>query len=103
MNFLDPRINNFSEKIWYVDPRSPLTLQNYKILLKKNPKIQNLNKVASKIGAAPTKQNINRVLKSKKFHDPKEITIKVKKRKIQKNTRIINNVLRELYRLQNKI
>lgn len=99
---MDPLINNYYTKMWYIDPRSPLTLRNYKILFRKNPSIQNLNTVARKIGSAPTKRNINRVLKAQQIHDPKEITLKIKKRKI-KNATNVRPLLRELQRLQEQI
>ena len=102
MNYLDPRVNNYYTKIWYIDPRSPLTLRNYKILFRKNPNIINLNTVARKIGSAPTKRNINRVLKAKQINDPKEITFKIKKRKIQTTIKV-NNLLKQLKQLQNRI
>jgi hypothetical protein len=60
MIIFDPRIGNYSKKILYIDTRSPLTVQNYKILFKKNPSIKQLNSVAKKLGSAPTKRNINR-------------------------------------------
>jgi hypothetical protein len=102
MNYLDPRVNNYYKRMWYIDPRSPLTLRNYKILFRKNPSIRNLNTVARKIGSAPTKRNINRVLKAKQIHEPKEITLKIKKRKIQTIIKV-NNLLKQLQKLQSRI
>lgn len=102
MNFFDPRIGNYNQKIWYIDPRSPLTIQNYKILFKKNPNVRQLNPIAIKIGSVPTKRNINRVLKARGITDPKLLTVKLKKKQIQ-NAINVNPLLRELQRLQERI
>lgn len=100
MNVFDPRLNNFSQTMWYINSQSPLNLKNYKVLMKKNPNIQNLNKIAKKIKSVPTKRNIKRVLKQKQIQNPKKITIKVKQVKIHA---VNNQLVNELRRLQSMI
>lgn len=104
------RINDVNGKYYYINQNSPLTVQNYKVLFRKLPKVKQLKPIGKKVGAPAVKSNIVKALRKRKIADPMQITIKVKRKslnnsktKVNSEKEMINKLMKELRKLQKKI
>ena len=111
-NTREMRINNVNGKYYFIDKKSPITVENYKVLYKKIPKIKKLKKIGKKVGTQGVKSNIIKELAKRKIADPMQITIKVKRKPLNNSKpptrnvhekKIIHKLMTELRRLQKKI